>query len=150
MKVLNLYLFRTHLKEKYTIGNLYHTLSDCKNKNMNILSKGYICDTLEDKFRGNNLKGKKVYGETCIPEGTYEVKITYSTKFKKELPEILNVPFFEGVRIHSGNIPEHSLGCVLCGENKLVGKVINSVIKTNEVIALIKLADLCYISIRNV
>ena len=116
---------------------------------MTVLSKGYLCDTLEDKFRGNNLKNKKVAGETCIPEGLYTVKMTYSTKFKKELPEILDVPYFEGVRIHSGNIPEHSLGCVLCGENKLVGKIINSVIKTNEVISLIKQSDLCDIAIRN-
>lgn len=150
MKILNLYLFRTHLKEKYTIGNLYHVLSECSNKKMTVLSKGYICDTLEDKFRGNNLKNKKVYGETCIPEGLYSVKMTYSAKFKKELPEILDVPYFEGVRIHSGNVPEHSLGCILCGENKLVGKVINSTIKTNEVISLIKLADECNITIRNV
>lgn len=150
MKILNLYLFRTHLKEKYTIGNLYHTLSDCKNKNMNILSKGYICDTLEDKFRGNNLKGNKVYGETCIPEGNYQVKITYSSKFKKELPDLLNVPFFEGIRIHKGNTDKDSQGCILCGENKLVGKVINSTIKTNEVITLIKKADICDITIRNV
>lgn len=103
MKILNLYLFRTHLKEKYTIGNLYHIYSDVKDKNINILSKGYLCDTLEDKFRGNDLKGKKVYGETCIPEGIYQIKMTYSNKFKKELPELLNVPYFEGIRIHKGN-----------------------------------------------
>lgn len=150
MKILNLYLFRTHLKEKYTIGNLYHTLSDCKNKNMNILSKGYLCDTLEDKFRGNNLKGKKIKDETCIPEGNYKVVMTYSNNFKKELPELLNVPYFEGIKIHSGNIPEHSSGCILCGENKLVGKVINSTIKTNKVISLINKADESYITIRNV
>lgn len=149
MKILNLYLFRTHLKEKYTIGNLYHIYSDVKDKNINILSKGYLCDTLEDKFRGNNLKGKKVAGETCIPEGNYQVKMTYSNKLKKELPELLNVPYFEGVRIHAGNQPSQSLGCVLCGENKLVGKVINSTIKTNEVISLIEKADECYITIRN-
>ena len=149
MKILNLFLFRTHLKQNYTIGNLYHTFSDCKGKNMNILSKGYLCDTLEDTFRGNNLKGKKVYGQTCIPEGNYKIKMTYSNKFKKELPELLNVPYFEGIRIHQGNKPEDSEGCLLCGENKLVGKVINSTIKTNEVISLIEKADETYITIRN-
>jgi hypothetical protein len=117
---------------------------------MNILSKGYLCDTLEDKFRGNNLKDKKVYGETCIPEGTYRIVMTYSPKFNKELPQILNVPFFTDIYFHSGNIPEHSEGCILCGENKIVGCVINSVIKTNEVFSLIKKADLCDITIRNV
>jgi len=150
MKMLNLYLFRTHLKEKYSIGNLYHIFSDCKGKNMTILSKGYLCDTLEDKFRGNNLKDKKVYGETCIPEGLYKIVMTYSPKFNKELPQILNVPFFTDIYFHSGNIPEHSLGCVLPGENKIVGRVINSVIKTNELIALIKKADESYVRIKNV
>lgn len=116
---------------------------------MTVLSKGYLCDTLEDKFRGNNLKNKKVYGETCIPEGLYTVKMTYSNKFKKELPELLDVPYFTGIRIHNGSKPEHSEGCILCGENKILGCVINSVIKTNEVISLIRKADLCDITIRN-
>lgn len=150
MKILNLYLFRTHLKEKYTIGNLYHTLSDCKNKNMNILSKGYECDTLEDKFRGNDLTYTKVPGETCIPEGTYRIVMTWSNHFKKMLPQLQDVPFFTDIFIHSGNTPKDTKGCVICGENKVVGAVINSTIKTNEVISLIEKADESYITIRNV
>ena len=150
MKILNLYLFRTHLKEKYTIGNLYHTLSDCKNKNMNILSKGYICDTLENKFRGNDLTYTKVAGETCIPEGTYKIVMTWSNHFKKMLPKLMEVPFFTDIFIHSGNTPKDTKGCVITGENKIVGAVINSILKLNEVITLIQKADLCDITVRNV
>lgn len=150
MKILNLYLFRTHLKDKYTIGNLYHTLSDCKNKNMNILSKGYLCDTLEDTFRGNNLLNKKIAGETCIPEGNYKVVITYSPKFKKYLPELLDVPFFSGIRIHSGSSAKDSAGCILVGKNKIVGMLVDSFLTMIGVQSLIEKADECYITIRNV
>lgn len=149
MKILNLYLFRTHLKEKYTIGNLYHIFSECKGKNMNILSKGYLCDTLEDKFRGNNLKDKKVYGETCIPEGTYRIVMVWSNHFKRMLPQLQNVLFFTDIFFHSGNTPKDTKGCILPGENKLVGTVINSTIKTNEIIALVEKADEAYVTIRN-
>lgn len=82
----------------------------------------YWCETLEDRDRNlydymsvEEIKQKKVYGETCIPYGKYEVKMTYSIKYEKELPQILNVPGFSGVRIHNGSFPEHSLGCILIG-----------------------------------
>lgn len=63
----------------------------------------YFCDTIEDKYRGQDLKKTKVMNETCIPYGVYTVKITYSPKYKKNMPQILDVPYFTGVRIHSGN-----------------------------------------------
>ena len=50
-----------------------------------------------------------------IPAGTYPVERTFSPKFRKTLPEILNVPDRSGIRIHRGTLPEHSLGCVLLG-----------------------------------
>ena len=82
----------------------------------------YWCDTLEDRDRNlydymsaEEIKQKKVYGETAIPYGKYEVKLTYSIKYEKELPQILNVPGFQGVRIHNGSFPTHSLGCILIG-----------------------------------
>ena len=61
-------------------------------------------------------EGEKVYGKTAISEGTYEVKLTYSPRFKKILPEILNVPNFSGIRIHSLNKAEESEGCIGVGE----------------------------------
>lgn len=102
-------LKRVAKKETYTIGKL-HT------------SKGYLCDTLEDRVR----KGKKVKGTTAIPEGIYRVILTMSPRFKRLLPLLVDVPGFDGVRIHSGNDEHDTEGCVLPGENKVVGKVLNS------------------------
>lgn len=117
-------------KPKYTIGKLY-------------IDEQYICDTLEDTDRGLNqnmsleeIKKKKVYGETAIPTGTYKVDMnTISPKFKSrawakpyggKLPRLIEVHGYEGVLIHPGNKAEDSLGCILVGENTVVGQVINS------------------------
>ena len=73
----------------------------------------YICDTLEDRVRPT---GEKVYGETAIPSGTYTVTLSYSNRFKKTMPEILNVPNFSGIRIHCGNSSKDTEGCLLVGK----------------------------------
>lgn len=92
----------------------------------------FFCETLEDVNRDKNRNGKfdlgekKVYGETCIPYGTYKVILSYSPKFKRILPEVLDVQDFTGIRIHRGNKIEDTLGCILCGE-----KVINGVLKNS-------------------
>jgi hypothetical protein len=84
-------LKRVAKKETYTIGRL-HT------------PKGYLCDTLEDRVR----KGKKVKGTTAIPEGTYRVILTMSPRFKRLLPLLVDVPGFDGVRVHAGNYADHA------------------------------------------
>ena len=87
---------------------------------------------MEDKVRDLNKNGvfdgdeKKVYGETAIPYGTYKVILSYSPKFKRILPELLDVPCFTGIRIHRGNTEKDTAGCLLVGENKVRGKVLNS------------------------
>lgn len=117
-------------KSKYTIGKMY-------------IDGQYICDTLEDADRGLNqnmslkeINSKKVYGETAIPTGTYKVDMnTVSPKFKSrtwakpyggKLPRLVSVPGYDGVLIHPGNKAEDTLGCILVGENKAIGQVLNS------------------------
>lgn len=107
-------------RNTYTIGKLY-------------IDGKYFCDTLEDKDRGlkqydsiSSIKRFKIPSQTAIPTGTYEVIVNKSPKFKRMLPRLLNVPGFEGILIHRGNSDKDSSGCLLVGENKVVGKVINS------------------------
>ena len=102
---------RTFLGSDYTVGKMY-------------IDGEYFSDTLEDTVR-DLTKEKKVYGKTAIPAGRYEVILNYSPKFKKELPRLLNVPHFDGILIHSGVTPEHTEGCILIGENKVKGQVLN-------------------------
>ena len=81
------------------------------------------CYTLEDFTR---IDGSKVYGKTAIPYDTYKVDITYSPKFKRKLPLIENVFNFTGIRIHPGNDPSSTLGCILVALDKGEDKIMNS------------------------
>lgn len=72
--------------------------------------RSFLCYTLEDVVRA-----EKVAGVTAIPSGRYELRITQSVRFKKLLPEVLNVPNYRGVRIHGGNTHENTEGCPLVG-----------------------------------
>lgn len=109
---MKLNLKRIALREGYTIGRLF-------------VDGQYWCDTLEDRVRDLG-KEQKVPGQTAIPYGTYEVVVNLSPKFKRLLPRVLRVPHFEGVLIHRGNTAADSAGCILVGENKVKGKVLNS------------------------
>ena len=91
------------------------------------------CYCLEDKDRGlhqdmtaQQILAIKVYGKTAIPTGRYEIVITYSNRFKKPLPLLLNVTGFEGIRIHPGNTAADSSGCLLCGTTYDTDRVNNS------------------------
>lgn len=70
----------------------------------------FECYTVEDRPRD-----KKVYGMTGIPKGIYKVVVTMSNRFKKRLPLLLDVPGFEGIRVHSGNSSKDSEGCIIVG-----------------------------------
>lgn len=130
---MKLTLNRIALRQTYTIGKLY-------------IDGKYFCDTLEDTVRDTNKSGKfdngeeKIKGKTAIPYGTYEIKWTYSPRFKKYTPQLMNVPSFEGIRIHSGNSSTDTEGCLLLGENKKVGMVLNSRATINKFYPLIKKA----------
>lgn len=113
-------LNRIKLADKYTEGLMY-------------LNGIYFCDTLEDKARDANKDGdlndpgeEKVYGETAIPYGEYEVQLTFSQRFNKIMPEVKAVVGFTGIRIHAGNTPEDTHGCILVGEKIEDGKLFNS------------------------
>lgn len=73
----------------------------------------FNCFSLEDAVRE-----EKIAGSTAIPEGTYEIIINYSQRFKKPMPLLLNVPNFEGVRIHAGNTSEDTEGCIVVGTTR--------------------------------
>lgn len=109
---MKLKLERLYLKSDYTIGVLY-------------VDGRYFCNTLEDRVR-DLTKEVKVPGLTAIPAGVYEVVVNISPKFQRKLPRLLNVPGFDGILIHRGNTAEDTAGCILVGENRERGKVINS------------------------
>lgn len=129
MKIL---VDRKWKKDGYTIGKLS-------------IDGVPFCETLEDKDRGlkntmslEEIKSLKKAGITAIPTGTYNVRMdVVSSKYSKsawyqknchgsKVPRLENVPGFEGILIHSGNTAEDTEGCLLVGQNKVVGKVINS------------------------
>jgi hypothetical protein len=84
---------------------------------------------------------EKKYGLTAIPYGTYNVILSMSNRFKRVLPLLLYVPEFSGIRIHSGNTADDSLGCILVGENKQVGKVLNSRKTENKLMQILNATD---------
>lgn len=124
---MNLRLVRRFKGETYTIGSLS-------------VNGEKFCDTLEDRVRDLAGGEAKVPGKTAIPEGRYKVIVNRSPKFGRDLPRLLDVPQFEGVLIHRGNTDKDSSGCILVGENKVKGKVINSTPYEEKLVALCKAA----------
>lgn len=137
--------FETHRIE----ADLYHRLA--------LHRRAKVCDTIEDAVRDLNKNGrfdngeKKVYAATAIPYGTYDITLkVQSPKYKDRaqykfcdgyLPRLLNVPEFDGILIHIGNTAEDSAGCILVGENKEVGKVLNSTATFRRVYDMLKTAS---------
>lgn len=131
---MELTLHRIEKTSEATIGKLY-------------LEDRFICDTLEDRDRGlkqewelATILAKKIPGETAIPTGRYEIEITYSNRFERPLPLLVNVPGFEGVRIHSANKASQLQGCIAPGvrhENESIMEVQRSRITFSKVYKLI-------------
>ena len=109
---MELLLERTEKTQTYTAGSLYV---------VNELGKAYFCDTLEPSLHPTNHLRPK-----AIPAGRYDVAVTWSPRFKRWLPLLLKVPHRCGIRIHAGNNPEDSAGCILVGRALLPGHVYNS------------------------
>ena len=131
---MELKLERKYRNNNYCIDKLY-------------INNEYFSDALEDPDRGltdtmslEEIKKIKIKGNTCIPYGTYNVTITYSPRFKKNLPLINNVKGFDGIRIHSGNTPQDTEGCLLLGLNKVKGRVVDSKVTVNKFIDIVQKA----------
>jgi hypothetical protein len=132
---MELYVKRRYLGDIYTIGSFSNGLT-------------YLCDTLEDKVRDlidlnhdgdfTDSNEGKVYGQTAIPYGRYEVKLFFWTKHQKEYPLLQNVPGFSGIFIHGGVTEKDTEGCILVGENKIKGQLINSSTHLNVIIKLME------------
>ena len=104
---MKLKLERYQSSEKATLG----TLS---------IDGELVCWTLEDVDRHLEVDPHaKIPGQTAIPRGTYEVIIDFSNHFQRLLPHVLDVPGYEGVRIHAGNTDKDTEGCILCGGKPL-------------------------------
>jgi len=129
---MELLLERRARRATYTIGWLY-------------VNGVKFCETLEDTDRGltsdmplSEIRRKKVYGQTAIPTGTYEITLNVlSPRYSKKnsyreitaggyMPRLVNVKGFDGVLVHGGNKTEDTYGCLLVGENKVKGGLINS------------------------
>lgn len=110
---IHLSVIRKAYRDTYTIGKMY-------------INGEYFCDTLEDKVRTLNSINDKIKGETAIPTGTYKITLEMSPRFKRKLPLLHDVPYFSGILIHRGNTAKDTHGCILVGENKVKGQVINS------------------------
>ena len=131
---MELRLERKYRSNNYCIDKLY-------------INGKYFSDALEDPDRGltdtmslEEIQKIKIKGNTCVPYGTYNVTITYSPRFKKNLPLINNVKGFEGIRVHNGNTPQDSSGCVLLGFNKVKGRVVDSKVTVNKFIDIVQKA----------
>lgn len=119
---LELLLERIYKTNRSTIGKLH-------------IDGNFFCYTLEDTDRGLkqsdnivSIIAKKLFGITAIPAGRYEIALTYSNRFKKYMPQLLNVPGYQGIRIHIGNRPEETEGCILVGLEK--GEEIDCIVKS--------------------
>lgn len=119
---------RAYKKATYTVGRFF-------------IDGERICETIEKKDRGltqdmkeEDIRRRKVYGQTAIPTGRYVVGFTYSPKFSQcsyakgggKIPLVYGVKGFNSIRFHAGTTARDSEGCVILGENKAVGMVLNS------------------------
>lgn len=101
----------------------------------------YLGEVLEDKDRYLENGGEKVYGQTAIPRGRYQVSVTYSNRFKKPMPQIHDVPGFDGVRIHGGNSDADTLGCPLLGSVRTGSGIANCKVPNERLMHMLELAE---------
>jgi hypothetical protein len=111
LPVMELELKRHWLTLVSTIGELF-------------LNRVFECFILEDRYRPP--PEPKVPGQTCIPIGRYRVLWTWSPRFQRKMLLVDGVPQFQGIRMHGGNRPEDTEGCLLTGRKLLLNEVLES------------------------
>ena len=128
-------LIRKYFTEYSTIGELF-------------LDGKFISFILEDKDRGldsawtmERIKNEKIHGRTAIPLGQYKIIWNHSERFGKDMPLLLNVKGYAGVRIHAGNRPEDTLGCLIPGMTMSTDNVSQSKDATMKIWNIIKIAS---------
>ena len=132
---MELIVKRKVFSEKSTIGELH-------------INGSYFCFTLEDKDRDlyktqpiTEIAQKKLFGVTAIPYGRYDLALTYSNRFKQYMPQVLNVPAFDGIRIHSGNTDVDTNGCLIVAMQKGIDSVSDSKTAYNALLKMIKAVE---------
>ena len=150
---MKLILKRIAKRKNYTIGKLYLCNESKPPLTGGGLEGAYLCDTLEppciemkvdrtveEVLADRNLL--KAIKPCAIPEGEYRVSMTYSPRYKTQLPLITGDSCFnslwQGIRIHAGNTAKDTQGCILVGENKIVGMVLNSRLTLTKVKNILK------------
>ena len=117
---MEIVLDRKYKKDTYTLGEV-------------TVNGKFFSMSMEDRDRGltqsmneDEILSKKVYAETAIPTGRYEIKLSFSNKFKRILPILLNVKGFDGIRMHRLNTAIESHGCIGLGMNNSIGTITES------------------------
>ena len=128
---MNLRLIRRWPKATCTIGEL-------------LVDGAWFCFTLEDVERP-----EKIPGETAIPAGRYKVIITHSQRFDRELPLLVDVPGFTGIRIHAGNTDADTLGCILVGKRTLENAIGESRAALDDLMEKLRVQGEIWISVEN-
>ena len=107
-------------------------------KSLIFVNRQFFCFGMEPENKFNNtIKGQR----DLIPEGTYQIILSKSPKFKRVLPEILNVPNNSGIRIHPGNFPSDTSGCLILGTYFDENILFNSSKKVEELIKILEVFE---------
>jgi Family of unknown function (DUF5675) len=124
--MVNLKVEREFKGQDYTIGNFY-------------INDVFLCNTLEDTIRiVNHNCSQKIFGQTAIPEGEYDVELIWWDKHQNWYPHIKDVSCFDGIMIHSGVTANDTEGCVLIGDNNVKGELHNGLIYMDKLRTVLK------------
>jgi hypothetical protein len=102
---MRMLLSRVQLDPEVTIGEL----------SIDGKHECFVCEDTVREVLGQPVESWKVHGKTAIPYGVYQVVITWSNRFGRLLPLLVDVPGFQGIRIHPGNSASDTEGCLLPG-----------------------------------